>query len=119
VEIVQGFAVQIELALVKTHSFPKNVIFGRPDSSELLAYVGESSTEREIESKLDKANEVTSAAAAVAVKDIFGCIDVEGRGTFGMQWAQSDKLLVGADWSCRPVTAPQIFQQRDLCLQIV
>jgi hypothetical protein len=84
VEIVQSFAVPIELALVKTNSFPKSVIFGRLRHGELLAYVRESSMEREIEGKLDKANEVAATATTVAVKDIFGCIDVEGRSTFGM-----------------------------------
>jgi hypothetical protein len=84
VEVVQGFAVPIELALIKANSFPKNVIFGRLRHVELLAYVRKSSTKREIKGKLDKANEVAAAAAAVTVKDIFGCIDVEGRSTFGM-----------------------------------
>jgi hypothetical protein len=76
--------VPIELALVKTNSFPKNLIFGRLRHGELLAYVRESSTKRDIELKLDKANKVTSATAAVAVEHIFGCINVEGRSTFGM-----------------------------------
>jgi len=46
VEIVQGFAVPIELVLVKTNGFPKNVISVRLRYGELLAYVREGSTER-------------------------------------------------------------------------
>ena len=68
--------------------------------------------EREIEGKLDKANEVAAAAAAVAVEDILGGIDVEGWVSVRMQRTQADELLMSADGSCRPAMPSQIIQQR-------
>jgi hypothetical protein len=81
--------------------------------------MSKSSTKREIEEKLDKPNEVAATTAAVAIEDLLGCIDVEGRSAFGMQRTHSDEFLVGANLPCRPVAAPQIFQQRDLFLQVL
>jgi hypothetical protein len=119
VEVVQGFAMQVELPLVETDSLPKGPIFGGLSRSEFLVQMSKSLMKREIEVKLDKANKVASAAAAVAVEDIFGSIDVERGTIFRMQGTQTDELLVGADWPCRPIMSPQILQQREPLFQIL
>jgi len=119
VEVVQGLAVPVELPLVETDSLLKNLILGGLSNSEFLVQMSKRLMKREIERKLDKANKVASAAAAVAVEDIFGRIEVERGMGFRMQWTQSDELLVGADWTCRPVTSPQIFQQRESLFQML
>jgi hypothetical protein len=119
VEVVQGFAVPVELPLIETDSLLKDLIFGGLSKSEFLVQMSKSLMKREIERKLDKANKVASAAAAVAVEDIFGRIDVERGMVFRMQWTQSDEFLLGADWMCRPVASPQIFQQRESLFQML
>jgi hypothetical protein len=76
--------VPVELALVETDSFPKNLLFGRLRHAEFLVQMSQSLRKREIERKLDKANQVAATAAAVAIEDIFGSIDVERWVTLGM-----------------------------------
>ncbi len=119
VQVVPGFAVPVELALVETGGLPKDLILARLREAEFLVQMNNGFVKREIEVKLDKANKVAPAAAAVAVEDIFGCIDVEGRIAFRMQWTQTDELLVGANRPCRPVALPQIIQQREPLFQIL
>ena len=84
VEVVHSFAVPVELPLVETDSLPKGLIFGGLSKSELLVQMSKSLMKREIKRKLDKANKVAPAAAAVAVEDILGRIDVEGWVAFRM-----------------------------------
>jgi hypothetical protein len=116
VQVVHGFAVLAELALVETDSLPKDLIFARLRQAEFLVQMNNGFVKSEIEVKLDKANKVTAAAAAVAVEDIFACVDVERRMAFRMQWTQTNELL-GANGPCHPVALPQIIQQRELLFQ--
>jgi hypothetical protein len=119
VQVVQGFAVPVELALVETDGLSKDLIFARLRQVEFLVQMNNGFVKREMEVKLDKANKVAPAAAAVAVEDIFGCVDVERRMAFRMQWTQTNELLMGADWPCRPVALLQIIQQREPLFQIL
>src|SRR5258708_1153012 len=63
--------------------------------------------------QLDKANQIATLAAAVAVEEIFASIDVEQRLSFPVQRTESDEL--GGAVTCRagvPVLLPQIIEQR-------
>jgi hypothetical protein len=84
VEVVPSFAVPVELPLEETDSLPKDLIFARLRQAEFLVQINNGFVKREIEVKLDKANKIAAAAAAVAVEDIFGCVDVERRMAFRM-----------------------------------
>jgi hypothetical protein len=55
--------------------------------------MSKSSMKREIEGKFDKANEVAAAAAAVAVENVFGRIDVEGSTSLAVQRTESDEFV--------------------------
>ena len=116
VKVIQCLGMAAELLLIKVDSFSKSFILPRLGQAELLFQVNKSFTKREIQRKLDEANEVAATAAAVAVEDILGGIDVEGRVSFRMQGTQADELLMSADGSCRPVMASQIIQQRNALL---
>jgi hypothetical protein len=117
VEVIQGFAVPVKLPLVETDSLLKDLIFSRLRQADFVVQMSKSFMKREMEVKLDKANKVAAATAPVAVEDIFGCVNVERGMVFPMQWTQTDELMAGADWPSRPVTSPQIFQQREPLFQ--
>ncbi|MGD0310549.1 MAG: hypothetical protein ABSC02_14835 [Acidobacteriota bacterium] len=85
VQVIHTLGMAAELLLVKVDSFPKSFILPRLGQTEMLFQVNKSLTKREIQQKLDEANEVAATAAAVAVEDILGGIDIEGRVSFRMQ----------------------------------
>ena len=68
--------------------------------------------ERYLPGEFDKADQVAAATTAVAVKQIFADIDVEGRARFPVQGTQPHNLLPGTGALRCPVVPPQVFQQR-------
>ena len=66
--------------------------------------------ERQMEVELDKANQIATLAAAVAVEQILGGIDVKRRTSLLVQRTQADKLLPRAGTTRLPVVALQILQ---------
>ena len=111
-KITQRFGVGIELLLIERGSLLEHS--GRVDGrSALLLEVGEALAERQMAGQLDKANQIATLAAAVAVEEIFASIDVERRLSFPVQRTESDEL--GGAVTCRagvPVLLPQIIEQR-------
>ena len=73
---------------------------------------------REIERKLDKANEVAAAAAAVAVKDILGCIDIERGMSLAVQRTASHEFVPGTNRPGNPMVPPQVVQQRQVLFEL-
>ena len=79
----------------------------------MLLEVGEALAERQMAGQLDKANQIATLAAAVAVEEIFARVDVERRPSFPVQRTETDEL--GGAVTCRagvPVLLPQIIEQR-------
>jgi hypothetical protein len=60
--------------------------------------------------QLDKAKEVAALAAAVAVEEVFGRIDIEGGVSFPMEGTQADIFGMSADRPRLPVLPPQVIQ---------
>ena len=65
---------------------------------------------RELAGKLDKANEVATSPSAMAVKQVFLCVDVERGMGLLMQRAESQELRPGANPMALPVVPIQVFQ---------
>jgi hypothetical protein len=65
-----------------------------PGSSELPLEEGETLAEREMLGEFDKTNQVTAAAAAVAVEQILTGVDIEGRTMVAMQGTKPNELLL-------------------------
>jgi hypothetical protein len=73
---------------------------------------------RELEGKLDKANEVAAAAAAVAVKDILGCIDIERGMSLAVQRTESHEFVPGTNRPGDPMVPSQVVQQRQVLFEL-
>src|ERR1035437_5652487 len=74
------------------------------ETSEALA-------ERQPTRQLDKANQITALAAAVAIENIFARVDIERRSSLLVQRTESDKLG-STHRLTNPVILPQILQKR-------
>jgi len=106
VKAIDCLGMAAELLLIKVDRFCKSFIVSKLRLAELLLQMGKSFMEREIQGKLDKADEVAAPAAAVAIEKILCGIDVEGRVILRMQGTQTDELLASSDGARRPVMLP-------------
>jgi hypothetical protein len=108
---------KIQLLAVEVDGFSQRVIWSELGLAKKLFQVSNGFRKREIPRKLDEANEVPAAAAAVAVEDILRSIDVEGGMRFRMERAQAEELGMSADRPRNPVLPFQVIQQRDALLE--
>ena len=113
-EILHRFRMTVELKPVKCSGLLQHC--ADPGSGELPLEEGETLAEREMLREFDKTNQVTAAAAAVAVEQILTGIDVEGRTMVVMQGTKPNELLLAGGVG-GPVVLPQIVQQRNPLLE--
>jgi hypothetical protein len=78
----------------------------------IMFEVGEASGKREMPRQLDKANQITTLTAAVAVEEIFAGVYIERRSGFRVEWAEADELGAVTLVPASPILLPQIIQQR-------
>ena len=111
-EITQRLRVARELLLIKSSGRLKHS--SRVDCRRaLLLKIGKALAEGEMTGQLDKANQIATLAAAVAVEEIFVDVDIERRPSFRVQRTESYEL--GGAGTCRagrPVLLPQVIEQR-------
>src|SRR6266478_2041329 len=62
--------------------------------------------------QLDKANQIATLAATVAIEEIFARVDIERRPGFRVQGTKSDELGAVSGGPGGPVLLPQIIEQR-------
>ena len=70
----------VELKLIKSGRLLQQQ--GNGNGCEFLFEMSHGLAERQIEEELNEADQVAAAAAAVAVEQILGGVDVEGRASF-------------------------------------
>ena len=108
-----------ELTRVKLSSLLQDIILGRLWHAEFLGEMSERSMERQVEGKLDKANEVTAASATVAVEDVFDRVDEKRGVSLAVQRTESDEFMLGTDWAANPMTPPQVVQQWQMLFELL
>ena len=67
--------------------------------------------------QLDKANQIATLAATVAVEEIFPRVDIERRPGFRVQGTESDELGAATGGPGDPILLPQIIEQRQMLFQ--
>ena len=75
-QIARRFRMTMELKLIKGGRLLQQS--GSGSGRQFLFQMRHALAERQIEEELDKADQVAATAAAVAIEQIFGGIDVEG-----------------------------------------
>src|SRR6516225_2819491 len=80
---------------------------------EFLFQVVDALAKGEMPGQFDKTDQVTTAAAAVAIEQVFLRVDVERGLSFLMQGTQSHELGADADLMSSPVVPLQVLQQRN------
>jgi hypothetical protein len=60
--------------------------------------------------QLDKANQISTLAATVAVEEIFAGVDIKRRPRFRVQGTESDELAAVAGGLGDPILLPQIIE---------
>ena len=78
----------------------------------MLLEVSEALAKRQMAGQLDKAQEIATLAATVAVEKIFAGVDIERRADFRVQGTAADELAAVASRPGNPVLLPQIIEQR-------
>src|SRR4051812_18973904 len=73
-QIADGYRMAVELELIKGGCFLQQP--GNRNGREFLFQLRHCLAERQMQEELDKADQVSASAAAVAVEQIFGGIDV-------------------------------------------
>ena len=63
--------------------------------------------------QLNKANQISTLAATVAVEEIFAGVDIERRAGFRVQRTESDELGAVTGGLGDPILLPQIIEQRE------
>src|SRR6516162_2301493 len=81
--------------------------------SEFLFQVVDALAKGEMPRQFNKTDQVTAAAAAVAIEQVFLRVDVERGLGFLMQGTQSYELGAGADLMPSPMVPLQVLQQRN------
>ena len=71
-----------------------------------------------MEEEFDKADQIATLPAPVAVKQVPAGIDIERRARISVQGTKSYKLLPGAATTGRPVVPLQIVQQREVLFEL-
>ena len=89
------FGVAVKLALVKSGGLLQQ--FGRRvrDLAQFSFQVFYTCAEGKAERRLNPSNEVPTAPAPVAIEQILGGIDIEGRLSLTVKRAESNELLTG------------------------
>src|SRR5215472_19376798 len=104
-QITPRLGVAIELVLIKGGG-----LFEHGGSvgwrSTVLLEVSEALAKRQMAGQLDKAQEIATLAATMAVEEIFAGVDIERRG------AEANELAAVASRPGNPVLLPQIIEQR-------
>src|SRR5262252_4513149 len=86
--------------------------------STVLLEVSDALTEGQMARQLDKAQEIATLAATVAVEKIFAGVDIERRAGFRVQGTEADELGAVASRPGNPVLLlPQIIEQRQALLE--
>ena len=67
--------------------------------------------------QLDKANQIATLAATVAVEEIFAGVDIERRPRFRVQGTESDELGAATGGPGDPILLSQIVEQRQTLFQ--
>ena len=78
----------------------------------MLLEVSEALAKRQMARQLDKAQEIATLAATVAVEEIFAGVDIERRAGFWVQRTESDELGAMTSTPGNPVLLSQIIEQR-------
>jgi hypothetical protein len=107
----------LELLAVEVDGFLQCILWTGLGRAQQLFQMSDGFWEGEMLRKLDKAKEVAALAAAVAVEEVFGCIDVERGVSFPMQGTQADVFGMSADRPRPPVLPLQVIQQREAPLE--
>jgi hypothetical protein len=81
-QIADGFRMAVELGVIEGRRLLQQP--GNGNGCEFLLEKRHRLVERQIEEELDKADQVSTAAAAVAVEQILSGVDVEGRTSLWM-----------------------------------
>src|SRR3989442_6185488 len=115
-EVVRAFRMVVELKVVESGRLIQQPSGG--GSGHQLLQSCDALPEGEMQRKLDKANQVASAPAAVAVKQILAGVDVERRARFLVQGTQSHELLPLAGAAADPVALLQVLQQREALFEL-
>lgn len=118
-QIVNGFGVAMELELIEGGGLVQQPGRGNWRRAQFPLQMTNTFTERETQRKLQEANEVTAAPAAVAIEEIFAGIDVERGSGFTVQGTPSDELLPSAGRASPPVEPPQVIQKRKLLFELL
>ena len=84
---------------------------------EFFLEIGDARAKREMARKFDKANQVATTPTAVAVEQIFLCVDVEGGMGILMQRTEPRELGASTNPIPSPVVPLQEVQQRNPLFQ--
>src|SRR5213082_1220782 len=102
VQILQRLGVAIELLLIKSGGLLKHG--GRIGwRSTVLLEVSEALAEGQLSGQLDKAQEIATLAATIAVEAIFAGVDIERRTGFRVQRTKAEELVAVAGRPDDPV----------------
>ncbi len=109
-EITEGFRVMRPLALVESRRLLQH---GAQVGCRILALeIGEALAKRQMPRELDKANQIATLTATMAVKEILAGVDIEGRPSLGVQGAESHQLGALTRWPADPILLSQVIEQR-------
>src|SRR5262245_52338783 len=110
-QITPRLGVAIELLLIKSGGLLEHD--GRIGwRSTVLLEVSKTLAKGQMARQLDKAQEIATLAATVAVEKIFAGVDIERRADFRVQGTEADELAAVASRPGNPVLQPQIIEQR-------
>ena len=116
-QVVSSFGVAVELALEKSGGLFQQ--FGRRvrDLTQFPLQVLHTFAEGKSARQLNPSNEVPAAAAPVAIEQILGGIDIEGRLGFVVKRAEAHELLLMTGTAGAPLPSPEVVQQRKLLFE--
>src|SRR5512132_3613552 len=112
-QVVSRCGVAVELALVKRGGLLQQLERRVRALAQFPFQVFYTLAEGKAQRKLNPANEVPTAPAPVAIEQILGGSDVEGRLSLTVKRAKSDELLLMTSTAGAPLATPQIVQQRE------
>jgi len=107
-QIVSRFGVAVELTLVKGGGLLQQFDRGISDLAQFPLQVIYAFAKRQTQRKLNAANEISSAPAAVAIEQILAGIDIEGWLGLPVKRAEADELLLMTSTAGAPVPSSQV-----------
>ena len=116
-QVVNSFGAAVELALVKSGGLLQQFSRRVRDLAQFPFQVFYTFAEGKAQRKLNPADEVSTAPAAVAIEQILGGIDIEGRLGLMVKRTESDELLPMSSTAGAPLPAAQVVQQREVLLE--